>query len=467
MGPACAALLHQAIVGTNSQVGLYAANCLKLIEKGQSSTLPGVVVRLIALRKPPGAAEALLRYLPFAERGPMLEDVEHALAAVAVHDGKADPALLAALHDPIALRRAAAAEIVCRAGLKDHRETVRLLLKDTDPTVRLRTALALASSGDKQAVPILIASIGELPAEQTWQVEEYLFLLAADKAPTTTSGSDPTSRAKARDAWAAWWRQHGDTVDVTVPEPTQRTVGLTLVVEQFDPNRRAGRVLEFDPSGRVRWQLDSLPMLMDARVVSSDRVLLVEQGTNRVVERDLKGNVLWQVQAINAFTCERLRNGHTFIASRQFFVEVDREGKEVSRFNRPADNIASAQRLPDGQIVFVTYQGQYIRLDASGKEVKNVRVPFIVNQAHNVTFLPNDHLLVGLYNNNKVAEYNLEGKMVWEAPVPSPGLATRLRNGHTLVVSQGTMRVVELDRSGKTVLELKENNLRPWRAYRR
>src|SRR5262249_29823188 len=71
--------------------------------------------RLLAARRPAGAAEALLGYLPFAEED-AAGDIEAALAAVGVPDGRPDPALLRALGDPSPARRAAAAEILCRHG---------------------------------------------------------------------------------------------------------------------------------------------------------------------------------------------------------------------------------------------------------------------------------------------------------------------------------------------------------------
>jgi outer membrane protein assembly factor BamB len=70
-----------------------------------------------------------------------------------------------------------------------------------------------------------------------------------------------------------------------------------------------------------------------------------------------------------------------------------------------------------------------------------------------------------MYGSNKVAEYDLSGKLLWEANVPTPSSAQRLPNGNTLV-SSGTQRVLELDRTGQTVWEAKEK-IRPWKSRRR
>src|SRR5439155_1536407 len=81
--------------------------CLQQIAKGGSGAVPAAAARLIARRKPDGAAEVLLAYLPNADGATAAEEVRNALAAVAVRDGKADPAPDAALGESETSRRAA------------------------------------------------------------------------------------------------------------------------------------------------------------------------------------------------------------------------------------------------------------------------------------------------------------------------------------------------------------------------
>jgi HEAT repeat protein len=466
LGPAVAPLLHQAVTHENPRIGLFVGKCLQLVERDGPNTLPAAAVRLIALRKPEGSAAALLAYLPFAESPRIAEEVQSALAAVADGPAGVDPIFVQALKDRVAIRRAAAVEVLCKSALAEHRDAIRRLLNDADATVRLRTALALVARKDREAVPTLIALLADLPADQLWQAEDVLVRLAGERAPDAVAGSDPAARRKYRDAWAAWWRAQGSQVDLARLDSVSGELGYTLVLEQFDQNRRSNRILELDANGRVRWQIDGLQLVLDAQALPGDRLLLVEQGVARVSEREVHGRTRWQKQLLNAFACERLANGNTFVACRNQLVELDGNGREVLRRGRPQADIASARRLRDGQIVFVTYQGNYIRLDAQGKEVKNLWLPFLQNFVYVVTFLPNDHLLVPMYQNNKVVEYDLAGKEIWQATVSTPSSATRLSNGHTLVVSMGTQRVLELDRAGHTVLEYKQSS-RPWKVRRR
>ena len=61
-------------------------------------------------------------------------------------------------------------------------------------------------------------------------------------------------------------------------------------------------------------------------------------------------------------------------------------------------------------------------------------------------------LLAAHMDNNKVAEYDLDGKEVWSLAVPSPWAAVRLKNGHTLVTSnKGFIR--EYTAKGETAWE--------------
>ena len=68
--------------------------------------------------------------------------------------------------------------------------------------------------------------------------------------------------------------------------------------------------------------------------------------------------------------------------------------------------------------------------------------------------LPNGHLLVALYTQNKVAEFDADGREVWQAAQRRPSSAYRLPNGHTLVATRLSRVVSELDRKGQVVATL-------------
>jgi len=184
-----------------------ATHCLRWIEGPSASALPPAAARVLAQRKPEGAAAALLAYLPFADNPAVLRAVTAALAEVAAPGGKPDPALLRGLSDSLAVRRAAAGVALARATPPDQVPAVRKLLHDPAPGVRLRTALALAEAHDAEAIPVLIDLLAALPVEQRHRVEEFLQQLAGEWAPAVNfQGEDEIARKIRRDAWAAWWK---------------------------------------------------------------------------------------------------------------------------------------------------------------------------------------------------------------------------------------------------------------------
>jgi HEAT repeat protein len=208
LGPlAVPALRRAANTLENPELARRAGHCLGWLEGPSSTSLPVAAARVLGQHKPPGAAAALLAYLPFADSAEVLRAVTAALAAVAVPNGKPDPALLRGLADPMAVRRAAAGVALARAAPPDQVPDVRKLLKDPALGVRLRAAMALAEAGDAEAIPILIDLLVDLPVDQRKKVEEFLQQLAGEWAPAVNfPGEDEIACKIRRDAWAAWWR---------------------------------------------------------------------------------------------------------------------------------------------------------------------------------------------------------------------------------------------------------------------
>jgi hypothetical protein len=396
----------------------------------------------------------------------LVHELQASLTALAIRDGKPDPALIQALEDKLPVRRAAAAAALAQAGGPAQQLAVRKLLRDPDPTVRLRVALALAIARDKDAVPVLINSLVDLPPEAGWPAQEALFLLAGDKAPNGTSGNDPTSQQKCRDAWAAWWREQGATTNLAKLSSSQNFLGYTLLVQV--QGNGAGRVIELGRDGKPRWQIDGLQYPVDAYMLSDNRVLIAEYNGQRVTERDLKGAILWQKQGLRSppTNAQRLPNGNTFIATMTDVLEVDRTGKEVFSRNPGGQGLVAANKSRTGEIICLTNLGTCLRLDATGKEIKSFSSGRDGSWTSGIDVLPNGRVLISQPNRNLVSEVDAEGKTVWQASVPGIVTATRVPNGHTLVASYGTMKVVELDRAGKVVWEYKDN-YHPFRARRR
>jgi HEAT repeat protein len=108
-------LLQAAAKDADIEVARRAEDCLQRIGEQSGNATAISAVRLLALKRPPRAVEALLEYLPSAE-GPVVREIKAALFVLAVKDGKTDPALTNALDDKDPLRRKVAAAVLGKDG---------------------------------------------------------------------------------------------------------------------------------------------------------------------------------------------------------------------------------------------------------------------------------------------------------------------------------------------------------------
>jgi hypothetical protein len=204
--------LRRVLAHRDLEIRRRAKRCLDALNDISPTVLRAAAARVLVARKPPGAVEVLLAFLPDSADAAEEERLVAALAVLAVRDGKVDRALAAALTDRAPLRRAIAGEVL--AGDARHRAVVRKLLTDPHPAVRLHVAVALASVREKDAVPVLIDATAELPVERTREAQDLLRLLAGAKAPRATPGASAAERKRYRDEWSAWWKEQAAAVDL-------------------------------------------------------------------------------------------------------------------------------------------------------------------------------------------------------------------------------------------------------------
>jgi HEAT repeats/PQQ-like domain len=454
--------LQQAEKSSDPEVAWRARDCLRQIRAGSSDALLAAAARLVAIHKPEGATRALLDYIPFAEQSYLAEAVREALAAVAVRGGKTDPLLVAALTDREPARRAAAAVALVRARAPDALPAVRKLLTDPDIHARLLVALALVAAREKEALPTLIALLDQLPVYETGEVEELLYTLAGEKAPTVTPGTTPEERRKYRVAWEGWYRDNQKGIDLAKAAEAARARNHTLVV-LLD----TGKVIDLDEGNRPRFQIDGLQFPLDAQYIPGDRVLVAEYQGGRVSERNRQGKVLWEKKVLQPLVAQRLPGGNTFIATATQFIEVDRTGKEVWSATPPiGGRVMKAERLRNGNIACIVMLGgsRFYEIDREGRQIRNFPVQLSTSGGR-IDVLPNGNVVVPEKDNNRVVEYDSRGSLLWQAEFVEPIAAVRLRNGHILVTSYQSQKAVELDRKGKAVWEYRTDT-RVTRAWR-
>lgn len=458
-------LLKEHLKDADLEVARRAEKCIQAIkDKDYPVEVPAAAARLLVQRRPAGTLDALLAYLPFADNESVADEVRSGLADLAVRDGKADKVLVAALNDRHPVRRAAAGEALCRAKAEGQKQEIEKLLKDPEPAVRFRVAVALTMASDRTAVQELIDLLVPLPQALAWQAEDVLFRLSSGHEPPAVSlGSDPASRKKARDAWDQWWRRHGKQIDLAKLRDTPRQLGYTLVV-MLD----MGQVLELDRDNKVRWKVEGLLFPLDVQYLPNDRILVAEYHAQRVTERELNGTVKWSKMVSGPLVAQRLRGGNTFIATDSQLLEVNQAGNEVFSFSFPdGQRIMKAMKLDNGEMVCLTSDAKVVRLDATGKELKSFTVNLGLRLfGGRIHMLPSGRVLVPHNAENKVIEYDVNGKAVWEVAIDQPVAAVRLPNGNTLVTTMTQNRAVEFDRNGQEVWQFRSNT-RVTRALRR
>ena len=465
-GPVVIELLKSALTSADLEVTRRAERCLQRIK--EKDYKPGVLpaaVRQVGRLKPPGAVGVLLAYLPYADNEEVADEVRNALTNLAVHDGKTDRALVTALTDKSPIRRAAVGEALCRAHVAEQKTAVRHLLLDPDADVRLRVSMALINTGERDAVPVLIDTLPNVSQVMAWQGEDILLRLAEGRdTPNVSLGPEAFARRKARDAWAAWWKANGTMVDLTKLHTRPPLLGYTLIVLLDE-----GEVLELGKKNQVRWDIKDLLFPLDAQVLPGDRVLVAEYQGRKITERNQRGEVLWEVPVeAGPLVGQRLPNGNTFIATAIEVFEIDRDRKVV--FSHPFtgnEQVMKAVKLPRGDVVCLTTGLRVVRIDASGKEQESFPVG-LGQKLHGgrIDVLPNGHVLIPQYGENKVAEYDRSGREVWKVTIDQPVAAVRLANGNTLVTTMAQNRAVEFDRTGKEVWEYRAKT-RVTRAFRR
>jgi len=480
-GPAAIGLLKTAEKDPDPEIGYQAGRVLRRMEKIPHSAVAAAAVRAVVKTKPPGAASALLGFLPLADSDALADDIRGALVALAAPGGKAEPALVAALSDASPVRRGAAYVALIEGGnpaesvrIKDSFEQVKAAIrKETDGPEKFRGLwLLVTTARDKSAVPDLIGLVPELPRGRIWQLEDLLLQLAGEVPAGGRFGKTPEALQKARDAWLGWWKDKGGAIDLVKVAYKPRMLGITDMVE-WSPNTGLGRFVSYGPDMKERHRFTG-NSLFEAKPVGNGRYACIEN-YSQVLERDLDGvtqntrNFVQQPVAV-----EILPNGGMLVVTRQFIYEYNKDNKQEWMYQRQntADILAGC-RLPNGETLFTIQVGgngaNAFRLDAKGKlvEEKGVALGRMVNFGYAPSVVPVGADKVLMCEGNQVAEYEWKtGKIGWKKAVQSPTCAQRLPNGNTLISTQFT--AIEVDDAGDVLWEHRpKDGSMVLKAYRR
>jgi hypothetical protein len=483
-GSAAIGLLKAAEKNVDPEIAYQATRVLKRMETIPHSAIAAAAVRAVVKLKPPGAAAALLGFLPLADSEALAQEIRGALIAIAAPNGSADPALIAALADASPLRRGAAYLALIQGGpaterirIKDaYPQVTAAIRKDADAETKFVGLWALIRTArDKQFIPDLIDLIPKLSRGRIWQVEDLLLFLAGAPPEGGRFGNTPEKLAKARDAWLGWWSAQGGAIDLEKKAYKPRIQGQTVLVESDQRGFGMGRVVCLGQDMKEKWQIAGLNSVMDGRVQADGSIVTIENYSS-VVVRNAAG-VKLRTQLLNQAVAAQLSpDGDLLILGRQFINQYSKAGNQTWTYRRPnVADIHTGCRLPNGEVLFLTQAQQgnnCFRLDAKGQLIGKGttigRLPNI-NYGYVVTMdlVGSESILI--CETNRVAEYDLKtGKEKWKYATNSPTSVQRLPSGNTLVASLPQNRAVEVDPSGDVVWEYRaKDGLTISKAYRR
>ncbi len=459
--------LRRALQDDDFERSQRARRCLQQIDSESELVRVAAAARLLADRKPEGAVDVILAYLPGADSEFVEDALVQALLTLGIKDGKADPALAKALTDQEPLRRAAAGRVLGQID-PAQRSGVRRLLDDAEPRVRFEAALGLARGGDKDAVPALIALLAKGPMPLAWKSQEVLYRIAGDKAPSLPlTEDDGPKRAKVAEAWTSWWKDAAPALELAKISLDQTLQGINLICQEPSGTTPA-RVWACRADGKPLWEIKDV-MAWDARLLPNGHLLIAERsGSNRITERDTTGKILMEIELTNTpSACQRLPNGNTFVATPSEILEVDPKGKTLwSHQGAGGEYVARAFRRSDGHIVYAVGGYKIVETDGDFQQLQATEVTKTGDSWMSVEPLPGNRFLVAPYAAHKVMEIDAAGKVLWECATKTPMSAVRLPNGNTLVGSDRDFAVYEYDRSGKEVWKLQlESGVRGVRRY--
>jgi hypothetical protein len=466
LGPVVRPLLQKQLLERNQSAETTARlrQILDQFPTEEHTPIISATARLIERDRPAESLTALLDFIPYVPNEDARQSLQHAINAVGFDGKKPASLLLEALKDPHAARQAAAAEALVRTLGQAARKDVEPLLKDSDPLVAYQLGMSLIDKHDKTGVPLVIRSLPGLPRDRLDYALEMLLRIAQGDLPEGISRGDTRGDVCSK-AWLDWFTKHQQSLDLAAALSSREIGGTVICCTATKVNTR-NQIFEIGSDQVTRWDFDGPRYPIDLQILGPNRLLIAEYFDRRVSERDCKGNLLWQVPVVMPIACQRLPNGHTFIATRQLLMVVDRDGKEVFTCFQQNTSITTAQRLANGQIVVVTTGGRCHLLDPRGKELKSFQMGPVYTLGGNVEVLPTGRILAPQYSQNCVAEFDWQGNKLWQAAVNRPIAVSRLANGNTLVTCSLDYRVVEIDPAGQTVWTYQTEG-RPFRARRR
>jgi hypothetical protein len=161
-----------------------------------------------------------------------------------------------------------------------------------------------------------------------------------------------------------------------------------------------------------------------------------------------------------------LSNGNVVFARKTGAGEITPDKKLIWNYDAPAGTeVHVVQPLGTNRVMFVQNgnPAKLMIVDIStGKLEKELTLPVgntnkVHGQFRRVRMTKAGTFLAAHMDNNKISEYDADGKEIWSVAERGPWAATRLASGNTLITQQGFVR--ELNAKGETVWSFSQKDL--------
>lgn len=196
------------------------------------------------------------------------------------------------------------------------------------------------------------------------------------------------------------------------------------------------------------------------------RFLCCDYTGGRVAIVSAKGDIEWEYPAQHPMDCWLLPNGNVLFCHWTGALEVAPDKKVVWEYKAPANAHCDAcQPLPNGRVLIAeSFLGRLIEVNREGGIAKEIKVAsnakVLGHQFRGTRKTAAGHYIVCLMDEKKIVELDGEGALVNETPVEGHNhAAVPLPNEHLLVTLWDKTSIVELDTARKVVWQIGENEL--------
>jgi len=247
----------------------------------------------------------------------------------------------------------------------------------------------------------------------------------------------------------------------------------TLITDSGAWSGYGCEIIEVDRLGQIVWLFnEGLKFPHSAKRLENGNTLISDTGSNRVLEVDSKGNIVWTSDDWGKGTghlsdnshlfypnqAKQLENGNILISDRNNdrILEVDRSGLvrwSYTNLKHPH----GVERLANGHTIASNSDKHRIEeIDREGRVVwfYGGQGADLLGWPRDADRLPNGNTLITDSRHSRVIEIDPAGRIVWSYATShrsQPFEADRLPNGNTLISDQQHKQVIEIDPAGNIV----------------